>query len=106
SLSPISASLFSQRLVQSETARGRQVERAGLLKPISDPMSPTATTRDDISICHVPVVIFYVHYQGKAMVYIEHARDTLIGPITYEYLQQRIREGWKTDCGRVATGDH
>ena len=30
------------------------------------------------------------------MAYIEHARDTLTGPITEEYLQQRIREGWKT----------
>ena len=29
------------------------------------------------------------------MSYIEHARDTLTGPITEDYLQKRIREGWK-----------
>ena len=29
------------------------------------------------------------------MPYIEHARDTLTGPITEDYLQKRIREGWK-----------
>ena len=29
------------------------------------------------------------------MAYIEQIRDTLTGPITEEYLQRRIREGWK-----------
>ena len=29
------------------------------------------------------------------MAYIEHARDTLTGPITENYLQKRIGEGWK-----------
>jgi len=29
------------------------------------------------------------------MAYIDHARDTLTGPITEDYLQERIREGWK-----------
>jgi hypothetical protein len=29
------------------------------------------------------------------MSYIEHARDTLTGPISEDYLQKRIREGWK-----------
>lgn len=29
------------------------------------------------------------------MAYIEHVRDSLTGPITDDYLQQRIREGWK-----------
>ena len=29
------------------------------------------------------------------MAYLEHARDTLTGPITEDYLQKRIREGWK-----------
>ena len=29
------------------------------------------------------------------MAYLEHVRDALKGPITDDYLQQRIREGWK-----------
>ena len=29
------------------------------------------------------------------MPYIEHVRDTLTGSLTDDYLQQRIREGWK-----------
>ena len=29
------------------------------------------------------------------MPYIEHVRDTLTGSITDDYLQERIREGWK-----------
>ena len=29
------------------------------------------------------------------MSYIERARDTLTGPMTEDYLQKRIREGWK-----------
>jgi hypothetical protein len=29
------------------------------------------------------------------MSYTEHARDTLTGPMTEDYLQKRIREGWK-----------
>jgi len=29
------------------------------------------------------------------MPYIEQVRDTLTGSITEDYLQQRIREGWK-----------
>ena len=29
------------------------------------------------------------------MVYFEHARDPLAGPITEDYLQSRIREGWR-----------
>ena len=29
------------------------------------------------------------------MAYIEHTRDTLTGPISEDYLQKRIRAGWK-----------
>lgn len=42
-----------------------------------------------------PRVLFDERSEKKTMPYIEHARDTLMGPMTEDYLEKRIREGWK-----------